>query len=221
MPRACGTHAWHVSAAVTARRWTGNATLSTVIIRRAAPIACAAAGWATLAVLSYFWLRIEPVLGMGGWIGVLLLPVAGTVPALAAVGTLLQRRRFVTAALIVVLGAVAVWGWAATDWPRTYVDSQVAMNRAALTDLADQYRSGKITEGASVPARLHGLAADGVAHVREGALYLTTYQDWRAERGAGIAWFASPPPAGMLLATADGDIGEPVRDLGGGWWWMA
>ncbi|WP_446218643.1 hypothetical protein [Micromonospora sp. IBHARD004] len=52
------------------------------------------------------------------------------------------------------------------------------------------------------------------------ALYLTAWQNWRGESGVGFAFYPTPPRPDTLLATAMGDMGSPVRELGDGWWWV-
>jgi hypothetical protein len=147
--------------------------------------------------------------------------VITAIVTLVAVIVLLARRRFVAAALVVLLGAGGAAAVGVVPWSDAYVDSQVALNREALRALTTDFTAGRVAEGTTLPARLRGLSRDGTAHVREGTLYLATWEDWRAEDGAGLAWFRTPPAAGLLILTAAGDMGRPERPLGDGWWWIA
>ncbi|MEU4243305.1 hypothetical protein [Actinoplanes sp. NPDC026619] len=52
-------------------------------------------------------------------------------------------------------------------------------------------------------------------------LFVQLWQDWRAESGTGLAYFAEPPTTPTPITTASGDLGHPKREVGDGWWWVA
>ncbi|MBO4206144.1 hypothetical protein [Micromonospora echinofusca] len=145
---------------------------------------------------------------------------AGSGSVLALI-VLLRRRAYGWAAgvLVVALGSgLLLW---TTDWERTYVDSQFHLHRNQLAELAARYRNGQLPSASVLPWRLRHLSIDGRAHKRDSALYLPVWQDWRAESGVGIGYFPTSPGTDTLIATAAGDMGQPVRYLGDGWWWVA
>jgi hypothetical protein len=156
------------------------------------------------------------------WLWVIGLPVALVV-------SLTWRR---------VLRLVLAWGMGgvlagAVLWtlglPPCTPEDLVAGHRDDLARLAAAYRTGQIKGDRTLPLRLRFLSVDGQIHVRCGssgpepesadcALFLLTLQNWRHEAGGGLAYYATAPGSGALLATAEGGTGWPVRELGAGWW---
>jgi hypothetical protein len=185
------------------------------------PAALLLVTWAVLIFLLYAQTPLATRIPIAVPLATFLWLVITAIVTLVAVILLLVRRRFAAAALVVLLGAGGAVAVGTIPWSDTYVDSQVALNREVLRTLAADFTAGRVAEGTSLPARLRGLSRDGTAHVREGTLYLATWEDWRAEDGAGLAWFRAPPAAGLLILTAAGDMGRPRRSVGDGWWWIA
>ncbi|WP_157744367.1 hypothetical protein [Micromonospora viridifaciens] len=179
------------------------------------------AGWLSLMACNYLAYPLFDALSLLALLVMAacwLLAVGGSVAALVA---LLRRRAYgwAAGALVVALGFGLVVQ--ATNWERTYVDSQFRLHRGQLAELAASHRAGTLPPDAVLPWRLRYLSIDGRAHRRDGALYLPVWQDWRAESGVGLGYFPTSPGPDTLIATASGDIGHPVRYLGDGWWWIA
>jgi hypothetical protein len=153
--------------------------------------------------------------------------------AAAALRILRRRRRWLWAAefaTLVVLAAAAL----GTSWqpvPATPA-RLVALHRHDLSQLAAAYRAGQLHGDPLLTPPIRTLSYDGRAHPECGftghdpaarvcALYLPSWQDWRAERGTGLAYFPTRPDPTTVITTAAGDLGSPAQDLGGGWWWIA
>ena len=65
------------------------------------------------------------------------------------------------------------------------------------------------------------LCPSGFAYASRTVLFVQVWQNWRAESGTGFAYFTGPPAAGTMISTASGDLGEPLREVGDGRWWVA
>ncbi|MEU4421106.1 hypothetical protein AB0F81_10790 [Actinoplanes sp. NPDC024001] len=65
---------------------------------------------------------------------------------------------------------------------------------------------------------MRSLSPSGFAYADRTVLFVQTWQNWRAESGTGLAYFAGPPAAGTRITTASGDFGHPQREVGDGWW---
>ncbi|MFI7209598.1 hypothetical protein [Micromonospora maritima] len=180
----------------------------------------AAAGWLALLVGHYLAYPLSAVLPLGGLVVGAACWVLAAGCSVAALVALLQRRAYGWAT-VVLLVAAGVGGvlWT-TDWERVYVDSQFRLHRDGLDDLAAQHRAGTLPTDARLPWQLGHLSVDGQSHRSGDARYLPLWQDWRGESGVGIAYFPTPPGPDTLIATAPGDVGQPVRHLGDGWWWV-
>lgn len=186
-------------------------------------------GWMAVAASYYLVLPLFGVLSAVTWALTMIcwLWVIG-VPIVMAV-KLARRRAFSRAvvwSLAGILAGAALWTW---GFPQRTPLGQFTEHRNDLARLADEYREGRITEDPSLPWRMRFLSVDGQAHVRCGsagpeparehcALFLLTWQNWRHEDGAGLAYYVTPPGPHALLATAEGDVGRPIRELGAGWW---
>jgi hypothetical protein len=151
------------------------------------------------------------------WMWVIVVPILGA-------GRLAWHRRVrlaVVLTLLTVLTGAALWAWGP---PRRTPEGQFRQHRSDLARLADDYRAGRIDDDTALPWRLRFLSIDGLAHPRCGfghkdcALFLLMWQDWRHESGMGFAYYPTPPGPEAAIVTAEGDVGQPVRDLGAGWW---
>ncbi|WP_155123561.1 MULTISPECIES: hypothetical protein [unclassified Actinoplanes] len=160
-------------------------------------------------VLSLFgWLVIG-----GCWVGVV------ATSALAMLASC-RDRAYGWAVACLVVAVLSGVGVVSTDWRPVYTDSQFRLHRGELGELAAEYQAGRLVSDSELPWRLRYLSIDGQAHVRDGALYLPVWADWRAESGGGFAYFPSSPGPDTMVGTAAGDTGRPVRALGDGWWWV-
>jgi hypothetical protein len=143
---------------------------------------------------------------------------------LAATVTLVVRRRWEWVADFVVLAVLA--GAVLHAVPPTLTPQQmVNRHRAALSRLAAEFRAGRLHgDDIDLPPELGPMSIDGQAHRRcDGpvcALYLPAWQNWRHEAGAGYAYFPSTPPKDVTIIVAEGGLGSPDKDFGGGWWWV-
>ncbi|WP_433381557.1 hypothetical protein ACQPZX_17325 [Actinoplanes sp. CA-142083] len=100
------------------------------------------------------------------------------------------------------------------------IDSRYRAHRAALAELAQQYVDGHLDGMLTLPPGLRSLSPSGFAYASPTALFVQTWQNWRAESGTGLAFFAATPTAQTTIATASGDAGQPQREVGDGWWWV-
>ncbi|XVQ86020.1 hypothetical protein ACQP2K_00850 [Microbispora siamensis] len=111
---------------------------------------------------------------------------------------------------------IAWVGGQVTDWNALYVNGMFWVHRDTVTALADAYESDRPM---TMPSWMEHLSANGKIERQGNALYLPVFLDqWRGESGAGIAYL--PNGSRRVVQTAAGDIGYPVRDLGGDWWWV-
>ena len=73
----------------------------------------------------------------------------------------------------------------------------------------------------TLPADVRSLCPTGFAYASPTVLFVQLWQNWRAESGTGLAYFAEPPTGPTPVTTASGDLGYPKREVGDGWWWVA
>jgi hypothetical protein len=153
--------------------------------------------------------------------------------AAAALRRLLRLGRWLWAAEFAALLVLAAAAFSASWQPVPATPAHlVALHRHDLSQLAGAYRAGHLHGTPLLAPPIRTLSYDGRAHPECGftghdpaarvcALYLPSWRDWRAERGTGLAYFPTRPDPTTAIATAAGDLGSPVQDLGGGWWWIA
>jgi hypothetical protein len=194
-----------------------------------APVVVVVLGWLALAGSYYLVLPLFGVLSTTTWVliwvGWLWVIV---VPAIAAVRLAWRRavRPAVVWSLLAVLAASALW---TMGLPQRTAEGLFRQHRGDLARLASDYQAGTFGDGDVLPWRLRLLSVDGRAHRRCGsadpqagrkdcALFLLLSQNWRAESGMGLAYFPTRPAPDASIVTAEGDIGAPVREFGGGWW---
>jgi uncharacterized membrane protein len=180
----------------------------------------AAAGWLALVAAYYLSLPMFGALSFAGWLVLGALWVWAVVATIVALVIGIRKRAYPSTAVVGVVAVLAVVGIVVVDWTRAYADSQVALQRGPLDALVAEFRAGRLPADAELPVRIRYMSIDGHAHVRDGALYLPAWQDWRGESGGGFGYFAAPPSPETTIATAEGDLGHPTRSLGGGWWWV-
>ncbi|XVU22826.1 hypothetical protein ACQPZJ_36975 [Actinoplanes sp. CA-054009] len=101
------------------------------------------------------------------------------------------------------------------------VDHQYGAHRGELAELVQEYRAGRLGGDWELPSDLHLLCPSGFAYANSTVLFVQMWQDWRAESGTGLAYFAAPPTERTAITTAEGDTGRPEREVGDGWWWVA
>jgi hypothetical protein len=174
-------------------------------------VALGSVGW--LLAVPLLWLTQDPPIGgsflsVPIWLAALILPALVSTAAILIAGT---RRSWGVAlvSLLVAAGGVAV---TARQNPFDYVDRQYRTHRTAFAELARDYRAG----------RLDGtLCRSGFAYAGPTAMFVQMWQNWRAESGTGLAYFARPSTTATTIATAEGDVGQPRREVGDGWWWVA
>ncbi|MDP9863368.1 MULTISPECIES: hypothetical protein [Streptosporangium] len=177
----------------------------------------ASLGWLLLTATSYLWIPLFRVSWLLAGLALSVSWLWAVLWSFAAVMSHLSLKAYIRAFVILVsavtLGA-AVW---ATDWKTVYVDSQFWLHRDEFAALAAAHDNH---EPLVVPWWMKYLSKDGQAWDQGDVLYLPVFEDWRAETGAGIAYLPGPPDSRMIIQTAAGDLGIPVRALGDGWWWV-
>jgi len=131
------------------------------------------------------------------------------------------RRSWGVALLSLALAATGIAVTTRHHSQGDYIDYQYQAHRVALTELAQDYRAGRLPEGdLTLPSELRALCPSGYAYTSPTGIFLQMWQDWRHESGTGLAYFTEPPTEQTLVNTADGDNGRPQREVGDGWWWV-
>ncbi|MEU4625350.1 hypothetical protein AB0G04_35940 [Actinoplanes sp. NPDC023801] len=184
-------------------------------------IAISCAGWLLLIPLV---LRAQnPSLG-GFYGGVSILLAASLLASLVSITAILTacvRRSWGVALVSLVLAATAVVVATRQNSDGDYIDHRYRAHRTALAELAREYRAGRLDGKLVLPPSLRSLSPSGIAYAGPTALFVQLWQNWRAESGTGLAYFAEPPTAQTTVTTASGDFGYPRREVGDGWWWVA
>lgn len=179
------------------------------------------AGW--LLLIPAWWLAGTPPL-VGSFVGrgISLVAVLFAVfVSLAAILFACVRRSWGVAVVSLCLAAAALVVVSRQDSQVYPVDHRYQLHRAALAELADDYRAGRLNGELSLPADLRSLCPSGFAYADRAVLFVQLWQNWRAESGTGLAYFAEPPTEPTPVTTASGDFGYPEREVGDGWWWVA
>ncbi|MBM2614593.1 hypothetical protein JIG36_03370 [Actinoplanes sp. LDG1-06] len=178
-------------------------------------------GWLLLALL---WSFTQTSPYGGSLLGLALVLVLFVIAALESTVVILVacvRGSWGVALVSLALAATAIVVATRQASQFDYVDNQYRIHRAALAELAEDYRAGRLHDMLTVPADLRSLCPSGFAYAGQEALFVQMWQNWRAESGTGLGYFTRPPTADTLIATADGDNGRPKREVGDGWWWVA
>ncbi|GIE89523.1 hypothetical protein [Actinoplanes regularis] len=192
--------------------WSGRGLLQAVL---------SCAGW--LLLIPAWWLAETPLLGgsfVGWWIS-LLAAVFAVLVSIAAILIACVRRSWGVAVVSLCLAAAAFVVVSRQDSQVYPVDYRYRLHRAALAELAKDYRAGHLNGGLTLPADMRSLCPSGVAYATPTVLFIQLWQNWRAESGTGLAYFAEPPTESTVIETAWGDQGYPQREVGDGWWWVA
>jgi len=191
--------------------------------RGLAQVVVGGAGW--VLVLPLLWLtRDSPLVGaylsLPIWLGAVLLAVLVSTVAVLVAGV---RRSWGVAVVSFVVAAAGVVAVPRPLSPTEYVDRQYRAHRTALAALARDYRAGRLdgTGTLTLPDGVRDLSPSGFAYAGPTALFVQMWQNWRAESGTGLAYFLQPPAADTSITTAEGDLGQPRREVGDGWWWVA
>ncbi len=178
---------------------------------------------AWLVVLPLLSLTQAPPLG-GSYLSLPLWLTALLIAALVSTTTILVaclRRSWGVALVSLALAATAMVVVTRQSSPTDYVDDQYRAHRTALADLVRDYRAGRLDGDLTLPPELRSLCPSGFAYADATAVFVQMWQNWRAESGTGLAYFAAPPTDQTLIQTASGDHGHPRREVGDGWWWVA
>ena len=186
--------------------------------------------WAALSCAG--WLLVIPVLQFTrlpslfwGYLAELIWVAAVFAAAAVSITAILiasVRRSWGVALASVVLAATGVVAMTRLNSPLDFVGYQYREHRTALVELAEDYRAGRLPNGSlSLPPDLHSLCSSGWAYATSTEVFVQAWQDWRAERGTGFAYFAGPPTGRTGIWTAEGDTGRPQREMGDGWWFVA
>jgi hypothetical protein len=141
--------------------------------------------------------------------------------------------------VLAVIAAVAIWtiGWPQVTpewtigWPQVTPEGYFRHHRDDLARLAAEYRAGWLGGDTGLRWRQLSMSIDSRSHRRCGlsdprtgrkecALFLLAWQNWRAEVGAGFAYYPTRPGPDASIVTAAGDTGSSARELGDGWWWV-
>ncbi|WP_229068749.1 hypothetical protein [Actinoplanes sp. DH11] len=192
--------------------WSGRGLLQAVL---------SCAGW--LLLIPAWWLAETPVLVgsfVGWWIS-LLAVVFAVLVSTAAILIACVRRSWGVAVVSLCLAAAAFVVVSRQDSQVYPVDYRYRLHRAALAELAQDYRAGRLNDGLTLPSDLRSLCPSGFAYASQTELFVQLWQNRRHESGTGLAYFADPPTEKSVVNTADGDQGYPRREVGDGWWWVA
>ncbi len=152
------------------------------------------------------------------WLWAIVIPLVGAI-------RLLRRGRPRRPGLALMVAATASATTLAVMGPPGFSpESHFWLHRGQFAEVAAQYGSG--SAGAfDLPWPLNALSFDGQVHrqcsssIDRCLLYLAAWQDWRAETGVGFAHIKGDASA-VVVVTASGDLGQPTRALGDGWWWI-
>ena len=192
--------------------WSGRGLLQAVL---------SSAGW--LLLIPAWWLAETPLL-VGSFVGCLISWLAvlfAVLVSMAAVLIVCVRGSWGVAVVSLCL-AVAVGVVVSRQDSQIYpVDYRYRLHRAALAELVEGYRAGRLDGELTLPADLRSLCPSGFAYASPTVLFVQLWQNWRAESGTGLAYFAEPPTEPTPITTASGDLGYPKREVGDGWWWVA
>ena len=194
--------------------WSGRGLLQAVL---------SCAGW--LLLIPAWWLAETPLL-VGSFVGWTISWVALLFAVLVSIAAILVacvRRSWGVAVASLCLAAAAFVVVARHDSQAYPVDYRYRLHRAALAELVEDYRAGRLPDGRfTLPPDLRSLSPSGWAYATSAEIFVQTWQNWRHEAGTGFAYFADPPTAQTRIWTADGDqAGHPQREVGDGWWWVA
>jgi hypothetical protein len=183
--------------------------------------AVSCSGWLLVIPLLRFT-REPPLLGSSFslpiWVAGFLFATAVSVTVIVVACV---RRSWGVALAGVVLAATGVVANTRLNGQVDYVDYQYREHRTGLAQLAGEYRAGRLDGRLTLPPGLRSISPSGYAYATPTALYIQLWQNWRAESGTGLAYFADPPTAQTRIATADGDTGYPQHEVGDGWWWVS
>ena len=192
--------------------WSGRGLLQAVL---------SCAGWPLL--IPAWWLAETPLLVgsfVGEWISWLAVLFAVLVST-AAILIACVHRSWGVAVVSLCLAAAAVVVVSRHDSQVYPVDYRYRLHRAALAHLVEGYRAGRFDGELTLPADMRSLCPSGFAYASPTVLFVQLWQNWRAESGTGLAYFAEPPTEPTPITTASGDLGYPKREVGDGWWWVA
>ncbi|MFI5496455.1 hypothetical protein [Actinoplanes sp. NPDC051859] len=183
--------------------------------------ALSSVGW--LLVIPAWWLVETPLLvgSIVGWSISLMVVLFAVLVSTTAILIACIRGAWGVAVVSLCLTAVAVVVVAQQDSQAYPVDYRYRLHRAALAELADDYQAGRLADGWALPTDIRSLCPSGFAYATPTVLFVQLWQNWRAESGTGLAYFATPSTEPTPMATASGDLGHPIRELGDGWWWVA
>jgi hypothetical protein len=176
-------------------------------------------GWLPVPVV---WIIQGPPFGATYLVQAIWLAVL-VVAALVSTAVILAaciRRSWGAALVSVALAATGVAVTTRSHSQGDYIDYQYHQHRPALADLARDFRAGRLDGRLTLPPDVRSLSPSGFAYAARGVLFVQMWQDWRAESGTGLAYFADPPTGTTRITTASGDFGQPRREVGDGWWWV-
>jgi len=178
-------------------------------------------GW--LLLIPAWWLAETPLLvgSFVGWWMSFLAVVFAVLFSIAAILIACARRSWGVAVVSLCLAAAAFVVVSRHDSQVYPVDYRYRLHRAALAELVEGYRAGRLDGGLTLPAGMRSLCPSGFAYASPTVLFVQLWQNWRAESGTGLAYFPEPPIESAPITTAPGDLGYPKREVGDGWWWVA
>jgi hypothetical protein len=179
------------------------------------------AGW--LLLIPAWWLAETPLLvgSFVGWSISLLAVLFAVLISIAAILIACVRGSWGVAVVSLCLAAAAVVVVSRQDSQIYPVDYRYRLHQAALAELVEGYWAGRLTGELTLPADLRSPCPSGFAYASPTVMFVQLWQNWRAESGTGLAYFAVPPTKPTPITTASGDLGYPKREVGDGWWWVA
>ncbi|GIF22242.1 hypothetical protein BJ973_002566 [Actinoplanes tereljensis] len=177
-------------------------------------------GW--LLLIPAWWLAGTPLLvgSLVGWWISLLAVLFAVLVSVAAILIACLRRSWGVAVVSLCLAVAAGVVVSRQDSQVYSVDYRYQLHRVAFAELAEGYRAGRLDGELTLPSEMRSLCPSGFAYASPTVLFVQLWQDWRAESGTGLGYFAEPPTGPASIPTASGDLGYPKREVGDGWWWV-
>jgi hypothetical protein len=103
-----------------------------------------ALGWAAVLACLYATLPLFGLLSLAGWLVLGTCVTWALVATSLALGHCVRHRACGLAAGVAAFAVLIDVGTVVTDWRSVYLDSQLALHRRSLAELADDFRAGRL-----------------------------------------------------------------------------